>query len=198
MEEHDVTNRVCALAGLLLERPHSSSTTSEKRTQSLPGENWIMPIARGRIACLLVWLLFAALAGSFHIGYSPITRIMSLGLREVNRGNFVSHHSAHKMLRAMSLKMSAVESNPFYKGMDAYQILGVPRSATKKEIKSAYKKLVAQWHPDKFPDDKEKKKEGGLRMEKINRAYYCLEDEDRRRRYDTYGEQVSLICPLLA
>jgi hypothetical protein len=88
------------------------------------------------------------------------------------------------------LKMSAVESNPYYQNMDAYQILGVPRGASKKDIKVAYKKLVATWHPDKFPDDPVKKKEGGLRMEKINRAYYCLEDEDRRRRYDTYGEQV--------
>ncbi len=48
---------------------------------------------------------------------------------------------------------------------------------------------IATWHPDKFPDDEEKKREGGLRMEKINRAYYCLEDDDRRRRYDAYGEE---------
>ena len=67
--------------------------------------------------------------------------------------------------------------NPYYKGMDAYQILECPRGADKKEIKSSYRKLVAKWHPDKFPDDDEKKKEGGLRMEKINRAYFCLEDE---------------------
>ena len=79
--------------------------------------------------------------------------------------------------------------NQFYKGQDAYQILEIPRSATKKEVKSAYRKAVAKWHPDKFPDDEEKKKEGGQRMEKINRAYFCLEEDDRRRRYDQFGEQ---------
>lgn len=73
--------------------------------------------------------------------------------------------------------MSSSDGNSYYNGMDAYQILECPRSATSKEIKSAYRKLVAKWHPDKFPDDEAKKKEGGERMEKINRAYYCLEDE---------------------
>jgi len=33
---------------------------------------------------------------------------------------------------------------------------------------------ISTWHPDKFPDDEAKKIEGGLRMEKINRAWYCL------------------------
>ena len=84
---------------------------------------------------------------------------------------------------------TAPDGNPFYKGMDAYQILEIERGADKKMVKSAYRKAVAKWHPDKFPDDEAKKKEGGLRMEKINRAYYCLEDDDRRRRYDQYGEQ---------
>lgn len=42
---------------------------------------------------------------------------------------------------------------------------------------------------DKFPDDDKKKAEGNLRMEKINRAFYCLGDDDRKRRYDQYGEQ---------
>jgi DnaJ-class molecular chaperone len=41
-----------------------------------------------------------------------------------------------------------------------------------------------------FPDDEVKKMEGGLRMEKINRAYFCVgEDEERRRRYDQYGDE---------
>jgi curved DNA-binding protein CbpA len=74
--------------------------------------------------------------------------------------------------------------------MNAYQILEVSRSATKKDIKSAYRKCVATWHPDKFPDDESKKIEGGLRMEKINRAFFCIgEDEERRKRYDLYGDE---------
>ncbi len=76
----------------------------------------------------------------------------------------------------------------YYKGMDAYQILEVPRSASKAEIKSAYKKLIAKWHPDKFPNDPVKQKEGGERVEAINRAYFCLNDDDRKRRYDQYGD----------
>jgi molecular chaperone DnaJ len=81
------------------------------------------------------------------------------------------------------------DQNPFYKGQDAYQILDVPRGADKKDIKSSYRKAVATWHPDKFPDDDVKKAEGNSRMEKINRAWYCLGDDDRKRRYDQYGEQ---------
>lgn len=84
---------------------------------------------------------------------------------------------------------SASDNNPYYKGMDSYAILEIPKSADKKEIKSAYKKMVSKWHPDKFPDDEAKKIEGGLRMEKINRAYFCIGDDDRKRRYDQYGEQ---------
>lgn len=79
--------------------------------------------------------------------------------------------------------------NPYYVGMSAYEILGVKKEVDKKAVKSAYRKLVSMWHPDKFPDDESKKKEGGLRMERINRAYFCLEDDDRRRRYDLYGEK---------
>ena len=84
---------------------------------------------------------------------------------------------------------SKQDDNPYYRGQDAYQILEVPRTADKNEIKKAYRKAVATWHPDKFPDDEEKKKEGGMRMEKINRAWFCLGDDDRKRRYDQFGEQ---------
>lgn len=103
-----------------------------------------------------------------------------------------SRESIHPrcMIRAMSATgTSGVGSNPYYAGQDAYSILGIKKGADKKAIKVAYRKLVSTWHPDKFPDSEEKKLEGGLRMEKINRAYFCLEDDDRKRRYDLYGEK---------
>ena len=87
------------------------------------------------------------------------------------------------------LQMSSTDVyDEFYKGKDAYGVLEVPRSADQKQIKSAYRKLVGKWHPDKFPDDEVAKAAGGRRMEAINRAWFCLGDEDRRRRYDQYGE----------
>ena len=51
--------------------------------------------------------------------------------------------------------------NPYYVGMNAYEILNIEKGADKKAVKSAYRKLVSMWHPDKFPDDEKKKKEGG-------------------------------------
>ncbi len=86
-------------------------------------------------------------------------------------------------------KNSNEGSGNFYKGMNAYQILEVSQTADKKEIKNAFRKMVGKWHPDKFPNDEVKKKEAGIRMEQINRAYYCIGDDDRRRRYDQFGEQ---------
>ena len=56
-------------------------------------------------------------------------------------------------------------TDEFYKGKDAYGVLEVPRSADQKQIKSAYRKLVGKWHPDKFPDDEVAKAAGGRRME---------------------------------
>lgn len=118
---------------------------------------------------------------------------MSCKLRKLYKNNDLSNKYNNKYNRIdkqTSLSMSSNDDgNQYYKGLDAYQILEIPRTADKKDIKAAYKKMVAKWHPDKFPDDENKKKEGGLRMEKINRAYFCLGDDDRKRRYDQFGEQ---------
>ena len=92
------------------------------------------------------------------------------------------------LIRAPLMSAREANSNPYYGGLDAYAILDVPRTASKAEVKVAYKKSVSKHHPDKFPDDEAKKREGNLRMEKINRAYFCLGDDDRRRRYDKFGE----------
>jgi len=69
---------------------------------------------------------------------------------------------------------------------DYYKILGVKRSATKKEISKAYKKLAIVWHPDKFQDEDEKKAAEKKFMD-IAAAKEVLSDEEMRQKYD-HGE----------
>lgn len=65
---------------------------------------------------------------------------------------------------------------------DYYEILGVQKGAGKEEIKSAYRKLALLYHPDR---NKDKAAEG--KFKEISEAYAVLSDDDKRKRYDTYG-----------
>merc|ERR1719458_2280447 len=66
---------------------------------------------------------------------------------------------------------------------DYYKILGVKRSATKKEISKAYKKLALEWHPDKFQDEEEKKVAEKKFMD-IASVKEVLSDPELRQKYD--------------
>ncbi|KAL7477048.1 hypothetical protein ACHAW6_002866 [Cyclotella cf. meneghiniana] len=66
---------------------------------------------------------------------------------------------------------------------DFYSILGVSRSADKSEIKSAYRKLAKKLHPDANPG-----KDTTQEFQDINRAYEVLGDEEKRKKYDMFGE----------
>jgi len=62
-----------------------------------------------------------------------------------------------------------------------YEILGVDKKASKDDIKKAFRKLAHKYHPDKGGTDEAKFKE-------ITEAYSVLNDDKRRREYDTYGQ----------
>ncbi len=66
---------------------------------------------------------------------------------------------------------------------DYYEILEVPRNATKEEIKKAYRKKALQYHPDRNPGDKEAEE----KFKEAAEAYDVLSDDEKRRRYDQFG-----------
>lgn len=66
---------------------------------------------------------------------------------------------------------------------DLYEILGVSRTATADEIKSAYRKLARQYHPDVNPNNPEAQE----KFKEIASAYSVLSDTDKRANYDRYG-----------
>lgn len=63
---------------------------------------------------------------------------------------------------------------------DPYDVLGVPKSASAKEIKAAFRRLAKKYHPDQRPDDPRAKE----RFAEVNQAYEILGDEEKRKAYD--------------
>lgn len=65
---------------------------------------------------------------------------------------------------------------------DYYQILGVSKGASEQEIKSAYRKLALQYHPDR-----NKTKEAEEKFKEVTKAYEVLSDAQKRQTYDQFG-----------
>lgn len=68
---------------------------------------------------------------------------------------------------------------------DLYEVLGVKRTASEKELRSAYRKLARKYHPDVNPGDKQAE----AKFKEINNAYEVLSDAEKRKKYDKYGEK---------
>ncbi|KGF10697.1 molecular chaperone DnaJ [Tissierellia bacterium S5-A11] len=67
---------------------------------------------------------------------------------------------------------------------DFYEILGIKKEATQREIKKAYRIQAKKYHPDLNPGDKEAEQQ----FKEVSLAYEVLSDESKRQNYDLYGE----------
>ncbi|MFH1647040.1 MAG: DnaJ C-terminal domain-containing protein [Chloroflexota bacterium] len=70
-------------------------------------------------------------------------------------------------------------------GKNYYDILGVRKDATEKDLKQAYRRLARKYHPDVNPGDNTAE----ARFKEINEAYEILSDKESRKKYDKYGDK---------
>eukprot|EP00835_Amoeboradix_gromovi_P007027 NODE_1004_length_2328_cov_0.331090.p1 type:complete len:301 gc:universal NODE_1004_length_2328_cov_0.331090:1100-198(-) len=82
----------------------------------------------------------------------------------------------------IALFVAIVYSNP--RSEDYFQRLGLPRSATDKDIKRAYRKLAAEYHPDRNKDE-----DASELFSNIGEAYEVLKNEEKRNKYIKYGKE---------
>lgn len=68
-------------------------------------------------------------------------------------------------------------------GTDYYKVLGVDKSASREQIKKAYRKLALKHHPDHAKGDKASEE----KFKEISEAYAVLSDDEKRKQYDTFG-----------
>ena len=66
---------------------------------------------------------------------------------------------------------------------DYYDVLGVNKSASPEELKSAYRKLAVKYHPDKNPGDSKAEE----KFKEASEAYGILSDKEKKQNYDNFG-----------
>ncbi|KAF2196513.1 TPR-like protein [Delitschia confertaspora ATCC 74209] len=92
------------------------------------------------------------------------------------------HHPHHQKIQELLHKAHNLLKRS--KQKDYYKVLGVSRDADERQIKSAYRKLAKQFHPDKASEQGYTPEEAQTRMASINEAYEVLSDPELKQRFD--------------
>ncbi|XP_030638714.1 dnaJ heat shock protein family (Hsp40) member A3b [Chanos chanos] len=126
-------------------------------------------------------------------GHGDVRALSIFGVQRCISGRYVNswRDGGYVTLRGLSgLKCFSVPSaHSFHTSTvshnkkDFYEVLGVPRTASQKEIKKAYYQMAKKYHPDTNPDDPQAKE----KFAQLAEAYEVLGDEVKRKQYDTYG-----------
>lgn len=125
------------------------------------------------------WALGDALTAAEK--YEEAVRAFQAAVESLPEGETERKQQAQKKVQEAQVALKQSKEKNYYK------ILGISRTATSKEIKSAYRKLALQYHPDKVKD--EDKEEAEKKFHDIGEAYEVLSDEELKAKYDR-GEPV--------
>ncbi|KAJ3385616.1 DnaJ- protein scj1 [Entophlyctis sp. JEL0112] len=115
--------------------------------------------------------------------YPPLPLAEATSNQSLTRISFVEMRPFVAFVQVASLLLAL--ATLALAGKDYYAVLGVNRSALKREIKKAYKDLSIKWHPDKNPGNKAAEE----KFMELAQAYEILSDDEKRRIYDQYGEE---------
>ncbi|CAF0920503.1 unnamed protein product [Didymodactylos carnosus] len=129
------------------------------------------PYVKSSVTNKRLWMTKRLLSFGIH---SPIKSLLLL-----NNNNHVAN-----ILAVFSFSRTIHSSSIRHK-KDYYEVLGIPKSSTAKEIKKAYYQLAKQYHPDttKNTQDPNIPK----KFQEVSEAYEVLSDENKRKQYDMYG-----------
>ena len=72
---------------------------------------------------------------------------------------------------------------------DYYETLGLSRGASEQDIKTAFRRLAKDCHPDRHPNDKSAEH----KFKELNEAYEALRDPQKRAAYDQFGDRKSVV-----
>ncbi|KAF1777141.1 Alpha/Beta hydrolase fold [Phytophthora cactorum] len=101
-------------------------------------------------------------------------------------GNAILQHLMSAYVAAVARRSNSIQINA---SMDYYERLGVPRNATERQIRSAYKRLALKWHPDRWANNSANPQEQASAEEifkLLAESYEVLSDAEARKAYDAH------------